>query len=119
MECEGMAVIEFWREVFTPSKPWETAYDFFLIAVAHAAAGAVVAWAVEHLAWLGVLGYGIYQVTRDLRTGRSVADSVADTGLVALGVATVIILGPEVGLAAAIWLVVSFLAMWARETARK
>lgn len=78
----------FLEEVFTPSDEAESSYVFFLIGVAHSALGASIAWVSVWAAWAFVAGYFLYQIIRDFRQGRKPWDSLADTGLVALGIIT-------------------------------
>ena len=77
----------FWAEVFTASEAGESAYQFFLIAVAHIVLGAAGAEVLGLAVWFAVLVYLAAQLWVDWKSRRTRWDSVADTLFVAGGAA--------------------------------
>lgn len=86
------ALLSIWREITTPSAPNESAYVFFLVAVAHAHAGAAI---FELSANLGLaagvarlalpVGYWLIKERADRNKGGSLQDSMIDTVFIGLG----------------------------------
>lgn len=80
-----------WRalvsDLLTPSGPDESAYQWLLIAVGHAVAGAALAALLPaQVPWpLLPIGYWLGKEVADLRRGGRLLDGLVDAGFVGLG----------------------------------
>lgn len=93
----------------TPSSRDEAAYDFLVIAVAHAVLGAAAISLLGMWGWTLLPAYIVKEI-KDIRRGGDLADSVMDTGFVVLGA---VINSPP------LWLGAALMATVAREMRRK